>query len=98
MPGRRDIAPAGRSSASESLMRAGSDPRSRRANQASLATNVELGDNLEMDSKQRIQVIKAASIAKLDSAADTATVISTVNALLESLKAAGLMRGQGRSY
>jgi len=96
--GRKDIAAAGRSSASESLMRSGSDPRARRSNQASLATNLELGDNLEMDSKQRMQVIKAAPIAKLDSQADTATVVATMNSLLDALHGAGLMKGQGRSY
>lgn len=98
MAGRRNIASAGRSGASESLMRAGADPRARRTNQASLATNVELGDNLEIDSKQRMQVTKAPAVTKLDLSESSSSVERAINDIITALTDAGLMKGSKRSY
>ena len=72
--------------------------RSRRSSQASQSTNIELGDNIEVDSKQRMQVIKAANVLKLSEGAGSDDIVSTVNSVIDALEGAGLMKGRGKSF
>lgn len=56
------------------------------------AQNVELGDTLRSLVNGGGSFTPAESVANLATDADAATIVTTVNALLASLKAAGIMK------
>jgi hypothetical protein len=85
-------APIGRAGSPSVSMALGvRDPRARRALQVALAERTRLDRTLTIDDRQRLAVAAAATPGTLADGASDAEVVTYVQGLVETLRAAGLL-------